>query len=102
MHTFEVAVFLQYLSSLRPTVILDEEVARDLENEAFKARKHPGIIKPSTISLPPEFINAVDVITQGTKKLALILSNNRMTTSGQYVCNCILASTDLWVVTHFD
>lgn len=48
-------------------MVLDEDVAKDIEKEVFKPRNHPGVVKPKTVLLPDAFIKAADIITQGKR-----------------------------------
>lgn len=45
--------------SSKPIVALSKEVNEDIQNEVYKPRKHPGIVKPRTVVLPDEYINAI-------------------------------------------
>lgn len=46
-------------SKFKPIVTLNEKINEDIENERFKPRHHPGIIKPKLISLPEHIVSAI-------------------------------------------
>lgn len=50
-------------------MVLDADVAKDIEKELFKPRNHPGVVKPKTVLLPEAFVKAADIITQGISGL---------------------------------
>lgn len=46
-------------------VSLDENVDEGVKKEAFKLRRHPGIVLPRTIAVPDKFVKAVNAALSG-------------------------------------
>jgi hypothetical protein len=44
---------------------MDEKVKDDIDNERLKPRKHPGILKLSSCSLPENITKTIQILVEG-------------------------------------
>lgn len=63
MSRFKVFVAFTRQYSTKPKVIPDENVLNATNNNVYKPRNHPGILKPRIVSLPESFLSAVETVT---------------------------------------
>ncbi|KAK9710245.1 Mitochondrial small ribosomal subunit Rsm22 [Popillia japonica] len=51
-------------TNVKPKIEADPSLIANIENETYKPRQHPGIIKPRTVSLPPNIMKAIEIVLQ--------------------------------------
>lgn len=56
---------MQYSVKVRPKVEADVEVLGNINNQIYKPRQHPGIIKPRLVKVPEQFLKSVKKIVEG-------------------------------------
>ncbi|KAF7281056.1 ribosome assembly protein METTL17, mitochondrial [Rhynchophorus ferrugineus] len=71
-------------SAPKPSVIVDHNVLKDIENEVYKPRKHPGIMRTKTVNLPDNFIKAALRATEDFPVKALIESSDKLSRHLRY------------------
>ncbi|XP_022905054.2 ribosome assembly protein METTL17, mitochondrial [Onthophagus taurus] len=63
-------------TNVKPKVIADENVISNVENQSYKARHHPGIVKLKTVSLPDNIVKAITKITADYPIKALVTNSD--------------------------
>lgn len=52
-------------SMAKPVITLNENVEKDIENEKYKPRRHPGIAQNKTISMPEPILKSLERVIIG-------------------------------------
>ncbi|KAJ8969435.1 hypothetical protein NQ317_008626 [Molorchus minor] len=73
-----VSFIRKYSAKVKPAIVPDKHVIDNINNNVFKPKKHPGIMKPKTVLVPETLIKAVVNATEDSPVKALI-------TNGQYL-----------------
>lgn len=50
---------------MKPIVSLDENVDNSIKQEAFKPRRHPGIMTPKSVQIPEKLTKAIQIAVEG-------------------------------------
>lgn len=53
---------------------LDKTVKDDIESNKIKPRKHPGVMKIGSCSLPTNIIKAIEIVSEGMFKITTVYS----------------------------
>lgn len=71
---------MQYTTNtnVKPKIEADPSLIANIENETYKPRQHPGIIKPRTVSLPPNIMKAIEIILQGSNCFSTYFTINNV------------------------
>lgn len=65
MRHFKSLLLFRQTFSTKPklTVVPDSQVLNDINNEVYKPKNHPGVVRPKLVILPPDFVKAVVRVT---------------------------------------
>ncbi|XP_030756329.1 methyltransferase-like protein 17, mitochondrial [Sitophilus oryzae] len=73
-------VFLRKYSKVapKPLIITDKDVLKDIEQETYKPRRHPGVNKVKTASLPEYYIKSIENVIEDFPLKTLVEATNKL------------------------